>query len=562
MGHAGRASRLPGVVPFPPEYAERYRRDGYWGDRTLRDVFFPLFASHRERVAVVAADRSVTYGEVGARAERLARHLYARGIRPLDRVVVQLPNIPEFVYLYFALQRLGAIPLMALPPHRRHEIGHYVDFVGAVGYAVPDRLGHFDHLELAREIVAGAPSLRTVLVAGPAPADPGFVSIGELLARPPEVGGDVLDALAVSPDDPCVFQLSGGTTGIPKVIPRSHNDYLYNTRAIAQFNDIRPDDALLIVIPISHNFPLASPGLQGFLLAGARVVLSPSARGADALRLIASTRVTHLELAPAVVIRWLTERAADPVLAAVDLSSVRVINTGGQRFHPETKRRAEEAFPNARVQEVFGMAEGLLMIARLDDPADVRLETVGRPVCPADEVRLVDADRVEVPAGQPGELIVRGPYTLRGYFRAPEVNASRFTVDGFFCSGDVLRRHPSGNYVVEGRINDLINRGGEKISTEEVEEMILTHPAVTQVACVPMPDPVLGERTCACVVLRHGQALSVEQLSRFLTDRGLARFKHPERLERCDDLPLSPFGKVRKDELVARLSGKARSAPG
>jgi 2,3-dihydroxybenzoate-AMP ligase len=554
---------LPGVTPFPPEYARRYRERGYWRDVALRDVFFPLFDRHAERVAIVTADERITYGEVGKRSERLARHLHALGVRPLDRMVVHLPNIPEFVYLYFALQRLGAIPLMALPPHRRHEIAHYVDFIDAVGYAVPDRVGRFDFVELAREISREARSLRFVLVAGEAPAEPGFVAIRDLLAREPGASGEQLDGLEIDPDDPCVFQLSGGTTGLPKIIPRSHNDYVYNSEAIARFNDIRADDALLIVIPIAHNFPLASPGLQGFFLAGARIVLATSVRGEDVLPLIAATGVTHLELAPALVIRWLNEIASEPALAGLDLSSVRIINTGGQKFQPETKARAERSFSNATVQEIFGMAEGLLMITRLDDPEEVRFDTVGRPVCPDDELKLVDDDLHQVAPGELGELLVRGPYTLRGYYNVPEVNARQFTDDGFYRSGDVMRLHPSGNYVVEGRKKDLINRGGEKISAEEVEDMILTHPAVAQVACVPMPDPVLGERTCAYVAVRRGDSLTLEDLTGFLTRKGLARFKHPERLEVRDDLPLSPFGKVKKNELAARIAqevGEPRSA--
>jgi 2,3-dihydroxybenzoate-AMP ligase len=181
----------------------------------------------------------------------------------------------------------------------------------------------------------------------------------------------------------------------------------------------------------------------------------------------------------------------------------------------------------------------------------------GQEMCfapsPADEVYLVDAEGRVVPDGEPGELIVRGPYTLRGYFRSPEHNARAFTHDGFYRSGDLLRKMPSGNYVVEGRVKDLINRGGEKISAEEVENLILAHPAVLNVACVPYPDPVLGERMCACVVLRPGSSLSLEGLVTFLLGFEIATFKLPERVAFFDTLPLSSFGKVSKSELAARL---------
>jgi 2,3-dihydroxybenzoate-AMP ligase len=190
---------------------------------------------------------------------------------------------------------------------------------------------------------------------------------------------------------------------------------------------------------------------------------------------------------------------------------------------------------------------------RRDDPEDVRLETVGRPVSADDEVRLTDEDGREVADGEVGELTVRGPYTLRGYYRVPDYNARQFTADGFYRSGDLMRLHPSGSYLVEGRIKDLVNRGGEKISSEEVESVILTHPSVRNVACVPFPDPVLGERMCACVIVRRGHTLTLEALTSFLLDAGMAKFKLPERLELMGDFPLSTFGKVSKKALAERF---------
>jgi 2,3-dihydroxybenzoate-AMP ligase len=540
-------SSLAGVTPFPPEFAARYRARGYWEDVPLGRFYASVFAAHGDRVAMASGGERVTYSQLMERVDRLALHLLKEGVVPLERWVVQLPNIPEFVYLYFALERLGAIPIMALAGHRWNEINAFFELSGASGYAVSEVLGDFDSRELIAQIRDAHSDVRTVL---------GTETIRELVNRKPTLDARLLDTVEVDPDEPCILQLSGGTTGVPKLIPRTNNDYVYNTKAAVAVNDVHADDCLLVALPIAHNFPLACPGISGFFWKGARVVLTESPRADDVLPLIERERITHLELVPALLIRYINT----PGVADRDLSSVRVINTGGQKLQPEVKRIAESVFPNARVQEVFGMAEGLLMFVRLDDSEEVRFETAGRPVCEDDEILIVDEDRDPVPDGEVGELLVRGPYTLRGYYNVPEYNARTFTPDGFYCSGDLMRRHPSGNYIVEGRKKDLINRGGEKISAEEIENLILSHPAVLNVACVPMPDPVLGERMCAFVIPKPARTLTLGELTSFLTERGLAKFKLPERLELTDDLPLSKFGKVAKNVLTKQVAEKIQTA--
>ena len=544
---------LDGVTPFPAEFAARYRDLGYWEDRPLFEGFTGALAKYADRVAVADDDGPVTYRQLDERSARLAGVLLDLGFGPLDRVIVQLPNTAVFAYLYFALQRIGAAPVLALPGHRKREITQFAEISGARALAVPAAARGFDFTAMAAGIMAGQPTLELCLVQGLAPAlGPQFLSLEDLLEREPRAGRAALDQISIDPADPALFLLSGGTTGIPKLIPRSHNDYLYNSKIAAAVCEVGEGDVLLDVLPIEHNLPLGCPGLQGFLLSGGTVVLATSTRPRDVFELIQRHRVTHVHLVPALLIRWID----DPSITEYDLSSLRVIQSGGQRLQPEVRLRAERALPGCFIQENFGMAEGLIMFVRSSDPPDVRRETCGRPASPDDEVFLVDEDGNVVPDGEPGELIVRGPYTLRGYFRSPEHNARAFTPDGFYRSGDLLRKTPSGNYVVEGRVKDLINRGGEKISAEEVENLILGHPAVLNVACVPYPDPVLGERMCACLVLREGRSLSLEELVRYLLGFEMATFKLPERVAFFDTLPLSGFGKVSKKELAARLASE------
>lgn len=540
---------LDGFIPFPPEFVARYRAMGYWEDRSLAAFFRRSCARFAERTALVAGDTRVSYQQLFQRAERLALHLLAFGVQPRDRIIMQLPNTPEFVYLYIALQLVGAIPIMALPAHRETEINQFARLGEAVGYAIPERIKDFEFTQLAQEVQRQNSQLRLVLVAGNA-ALPGWFSLTDLLQTESGLAPELLESITIDPLDPAVLLLSGGTTGIPKLIPRTHNDYLYNAKAAAGVTNIRQDDALLVVLPMAHNFPLACPGIQGFLMHGARCVLTSSNRPRELFSLIQQEQITHLALVPTLLIRLVN----DPSLHHYDLSSLRVLNTGGQKLQPEVKQRTELLLPNCTVQEVFGMAEGLLCYVRLTDAPHVRYETAGRPISIGDEVKLVDDDGNEVPAGEVGELLVRGPYTLRGYFRAPEQNAQSFTADGFYRTGDLMRRDASGNYIVEGRKKDLINRGGEKISAEEIENLLLAHPGVLNAACVPMPDPELGERVCAFVIPQQGHSSpTLVELTTFLLHKGIARFKLPERLELVEEFPLSKFGKVAKNILVQRL---------
>jgi 2,3-dihydroxybenzoate-AMP ligase len=541
---------LDGVVPFPPEFAKRYRERGYWADKSLAEEFDVVFKRFANRIALIDRDKWITYAELDRSSTNLALHLLEAGFVPLDRVVVQLPNVAEFVILYFALQKVGCIPIAALVTHRFAEISQFVELSGAKACVIPEAHGDCDYAEIVNRIRKQSPVLKYGILLGE--RREGFLSLSAMIATSAKLPASALSELRFDPTDPAVFQLSGGTTGIPKLIPRTHNDYAYNSKVAASVCGVTGDSILLIVLPIAHNLPLACPGIQGFMFHGGSVVVSMSARPEDMCALIEKHRVTHVKVVPALLIRLLN----DPAVKNYDLSSLRYIQSGGQRLQPEVRLLSRKLIPSAFVQENFGMSEGLLMFVRIDDPEDVRLETVGRPVSPNDEVKILDDDDNEVPFGEVGELCCRGPYTLRGYFGVPEYNARTFTSDGFYRSGDLMRQQPSGNYMVEGRKKDLINRGGEKISAEEVENLILSHPAVKNVACIAVPDPDLGERMCACVLLKDGAELRFEALKTFLMGKEIAKYKLPERLEILVDFPLSTFGKVSKKKLAEMISPK------
>ena len=545
---------LPGVVPFPPEFAARYRAKGYWCDRPLRDEFASVWRKFADRVALIDGDRRYSYADIDRITDNLALNLLDLGLKPLDRVVPTLPNVAEFVLLYFALQKIGAVPIAALVTHRYSEINQFVNIAQATACIYPERVGDFTFGPVIKRIADENLCLKFRLVLGRAGA--GEVSLTELIETPAKLPKSRLAGIALDPTDPCIFQLSGGTTGIPKLIPRTHNDYAYNSKTAASVCEVGADSVLLLALPIAHNLPLACPGIQGFFFNGGSVVLSPTTRPEDMFLLVEKHRVTHIKVVPALLIRLINSVE----VRQYDTMSVRFIQSGGQRLQPEVRLKTRELIPTAFVQENFGMSEGMLFFVRRGDPDDVRLETVGRPISPDDEVRLLDDDDREVAAGGVGELCARGPYTLRGYYGATEHNRKAFTSDGFYRSGDLMRRHPSGNYMVEGRKKDLINRGGEKISAEEIENLILQHPAVQNVACIPVPDPNLGERMCACVIAQNGRDLTLDELVKFLAAKEIAKFKLPERLQLMTEFPLSTFGKVSKKVLAEMISNRAATA--
>lgn len=535
---------LDGWVRWPEPLAERYRDEGYWAGRPLDRLLRDRARQAPERIALVDAEGNRwTYAELDLRADRTAAGLRRAGIGSGDRVVVQLPNTDAFVVLFFGLLRAGAVPVLTLPAHRESELVHVAETAGAIALAIPDTLDGFDHRPLARAVRKAVPSVEHVLVAGD-PAE--FTALADVDAEP-------VPLPEPDPGEVAVLLLSGGTTGKPKLIPRTHDDYTYNVRASAEVCGLDESTVYLVVLPTAHNFALACPGLLGTLMAGGTVVLSPTPSPDDAFALIEREKVTITAVVPPIALLWLDAVEWEDA----DLSSLAVLQVGGSKLGAEPAARVGPAL-GCTLQQVFGMAEGLLNYTRLDDPAELVIGTQGRPLSPADEVRVVDEDGHDVAPGETGELLTRGPYTLRGYYRAAEHNARAFTDDGFYRTGDLVRVLPTGHLVVEGRAKDQINRGGDKISAEELENHILAHPGVHDAAVVGMPDETMGERTCAYLVPR-GQAPTQRELAAFLTERGVAAYKLPDRVELTDAFPRTSVGKIDKKALGRTIAERLRA---
>ena len=505
---------MDGFVPFPEQRAAGYRAAGYWTERTVPSLLSDAARRWPANPAVTDAADTLTYAELDAAADRAAAGLQQLGIAPGERVLLQLPNSVRFAVALFALLRAGAVPVLCLPAHRSAEIGHLATVSGATAWLIPDAA-------LAAALGEDHPALRHVI------DEASWKQITATALRP----------VAPDPADPALLLISGGTTGPPKLIPRTHTDYVYNATASAQLCRLTADDTYLAILPAAHNFPLACPGLLGAISVGAHTVFSTDPSPEAAFAVIAQHRVTVTALVPALATLWAQACAWEPQRP----TSLRLLQVGGAKLAAGDARRVREALTPG-LQQVFGMAEGLLCYTRPGDPPELVEQTQGRPLCPDDELVVLDS----------GELLVRGPYTINGYFNAPEVNAGSFTADGFYRTGDRVRLLPNGYLEVTGRLKDVIHRGGETVPADMIETHLLEHPDIRAVAVVGIPDGYLGERICAAVVCDAAPTLA--RLNEHLQARGVATHTRVDQLLVLPALPTTAVGKVDKKAVARRAA--------
>lgn len=515
----------------------KFIQAGYWQPWSLGRHLSEWANIAPHKVALTDGQQMLSYQQLDLRVSQLAAGLADQGITAGDRVLLQLPNSLNFVVMSFALFRLGAVPVLTMPAQREADILALCAIAEPVAYVIPDRFAGFDYREIASKALAEIPSLQQVIVDCDQPQSGAYRQLSQLFVKA---------RTFAEPDyrSTALLLLSGGTTGTPKLIPRTHADYAFNARASAALCQLNADSTYLAVLPAAHNFTLACPGILGTLSVGGKVVLSASPGNDEAFPLIAREQVTFTSLVPPLLKLWLEAREWDQT----DISSLKFLQVGGARCPIDLAQQVEPVF-DCTLQQVFGMAEGLLCFTRLDDPLPVRTQTQGRPLCPADELRIIDAAGLPVATGEIGELLTRGPYTILGYYRASEHNSKSFTTEGFYQTGDLVRRTADGNLVVVGRLKEQINRAGEKIAVAEMENVLSAHPAIDSVCLVPVPDAALGERSCA-FVMSASRNLTLAELCQFLHSQGLPRYKWPDQLEFISFWPLTAVGKIDKKELI------------
>jgi 2,3-dihydroxybenzoate-AMP ligase len=548
------ATSLQGVVPYPDAAVGRYGAAGAWGTSSLPAAFREAAAAHAGRTALITPHARLTYHELDARSDAVAAGLLSSGLLPGERVLLQLTNSAAAVVAWYGLLKAGLIPVCALAIHRRLEIEQIGRQSGAAAHLVQADFPGFDLVGLAQEVAGLLPAMRQLVTVGAAPGKPGL-RVEDLQDR--EVSGAEraeLLAIADSIDvcGPAVLQLSGGTTGTPKIIPRLHAEYRYNADLTSRWWGHTEQSVLAFGLPLAHNAALAN-GLHAAHGAGAALLLATPAAGAM-LPLMAEHGATWTMSPPGLAREYLSHPSFDHAVARLATWVLTAARVPRPVFDELTRR-------GVHVTQAFGMSEGLFLFTPHDAPAELRAETVGVPISPLDEVRVLrPGTEAEVAEGETGELAVRGPYTIRGYLAAPDRNREAFTAEGFYRSGDLVRaRRYEGAlaYSIEGRVKDLIDRGGEKVNAEEVELLAAGHPAVAEIALVGMPDPRLGERGCAYVVPQDPQnPPALADICAYLEAAGLAKYKWPERLELIDALPRTQVGKVSKVTLRADIGAK------
>lgn len=516
-------------VSYSQSRIERYRKKGYWLGETLIDFLKNCTRKYANNIALVDNDRELTYAELFKYSSIFGSYLIREGIRKDDFILVQSPNVLEYFIIVFGIFYAGARPIFCLNGYGEYEVENIINTSNAIGYIKYSngKSNECSHIHFMNK----CNSLKYAEV-----IDSSLIS---KLMR--EKNNGILDYNDVSPESVAFLLLSGGTTDIPKLIPRTHDDYLYSVRESAKICGLNEKTKILLVLPVSHNFPMSSPGFLGVFYAGATVYLSESSAPEICFPLIEKHKINQVSLVPSLVILWLNSSCYDQF----DLSSLNIVQVGGAKFLPEIARDFINKF-NVTLQQVYGMAEGLVNYTRLDDDLETILYTQGKKISQDDKILIVNENGEELKLGEIGQIITQGPYTINSYYNLPSVNKIAFTDDGYYKTGDIGYLDSNLNIVVTGRLKEIINKGGEKISPSEIESLLIDHPSIKDVSVVGIPDYLLGEKIKAYIITFSEEILTLQQIRKYLLDKSVVWHKLPDQIEVVSSFEYTLVGKINK----------------
>jgi 2,3-dihydroxybenzoate-AMP ligase len=536
---------LEGVPAYRPQDVEKYLRKGWWRGITLGDLFDKASDMHPDKEAFVDRASRYTYGQARQKVDKLAVGLMQLGIKPLDRVLIQLPNWNAFVFAYFACQKIGAITVLLIERYRHFEIDKLTTITGATAWIVPRATEKVDYLPIIQDVLKDHPEINHVITVRGKVAQQKFASMEELIEGSELTPHNLAELAARNPDPMQVAHMgpTGGTTGVPKIVPRNHNSLACGVESCSMSWDQHCEDVNLIAGPIGHDLSFTK-GFLGSIITQGKVVLLDTTDSRKIFESIERERVTSMILVPTLAKRLVQYEDQDKY----DLSSLRKMHSAGGASHPDLVKDVMEKL-KMKFYNGYGGTEGMTCITRTADDYHTICCTVGRPTFPYDSYKVVDAQGHSLPAGEQGELLVKGPCVFAGYYNNDEENARAFDTQGYFKTGDLARIDAKGYVTLTGRIKEMINRGGESISATEIERLINRHPDVAAVAVIAMPDLVMGERVCAYIEAKHGAGLTFEKIISFLKEQKASVLQLPERIEFVDKMPLTAAQKLDKQAL-------------
>lgn len=545
-------SLLPGTVPYRKEDIEHYVRHGWWRSMTIADLLDRAADIHPDKEAFVDRTSRYSYGQAREKVDRLAIGLLKRGIGVLDRVLVQLPNWNEFIFAYFACQKIGAIPVLLIERYRPYEIGRLLSITGASAWIVPRQTEKADFVPIIQDVLKAHPQLKTIITVRGKVDHAGASSLEELVDESALTARNLsrLEKLRADPMQVAHMGPTGGTTGEPKIVPRVHSSLICAVEFCSMSWNQHCEDINMIAGPVGHDLSFTK-GLLGSILTQGTLVFQESKDAAAIYKTIEQERVTSIVLVPTIAQRILQLEET----SRFNTSSLKKLHIGGGAGHPDMVKELLKRFP-ITVYSGYGGTEGMTTITRRTDDCETVCRTVGRPTHPQDHYKVADMDGNELPPNGTGELLVKGPSIFSGYYENPEMNAKAFDDEGFFRTGDMAKISEDGYITLLERRKHMIKRGGESISASDIEDLIILHPQVAAVAVVPMPDPIMGERACAYIETKPNAKLTLDDVIAFLKQQNVAVLQYPERVELIDRMPLTMAEKVDKLALRKDIENK------
>ena len=547
---------LKGFTPYKKEDAEKYTSCRWWSGLTFGDILDRAADIHPEKEAFVDRKTRLTYGEAREKTNKLAVGLIDLGIQPLDRVLIQLPNWNEFVFAYFALQKIGAIPVLLIDRYRQLEINNLISLTGATSWIVASRYKKTDYVPIINDILKENPEFKNIItVRGDRDHKP-FSSLERLIenAEMTEENLALLTSRAPDPMQVAHMGPTGGTTGAPKIVPRTHNSLITGIEYCSKSWEQNNQDVNLLAGPIGHDLTFTK-GFIGSIIMLGTIIFLDSTDDKEICKAIEKEKVTSIIWVPTLAQRMLQYRDLDKH----DLSSLKKMHSAGGASHPDLVKNVTKSL-KMKFYNGYGATEGMTTITRSTDDFKTICATVGRPTCPYDTYKVIDKEGNKLPPNTQGELVLKGPGVFTGYYNNPEENKEAFTKDGFFRTGDVATINEKGYITLTGRIKEMINRGGESISATEIERLINRHPDVAAVAVIPMPDLLMGERVCAYIQPKAGMQLSVNEIISFLKGQKASVLHLPERIEFIDAMPYTGAEKLDKKSLPEDIEKKLQAS--